>query len=123
MAITPVVSSLVVHGVHKWVWTGLTQADTGAIVGPELGMGTFADKSIFMESPAAWGGGTIILEGSNDGVVFVGLNDPQGSPISFTVDAIVQILENPLYIRPRATAGAAMSVDITMAGRAIMQLR
>ncbi len=123
MAVTAVIPSKVTRGVHKWIWTALTEADTGAALDPENGGPSFADKCVQMESPADWGGGTIILEGSNDGAVYSPLNNAQGIPISMTADGLEAILENPLYIRPRATAGALMSVDITIVGRAILQLR
>lgn len=52
-------------------------------------------------------GGTVILEGSNDITpsTWTALTDPQGNAISATAAAMKQILETPMWIRPRVTAG------------------
>lgn len=50
-------------------------------------------------------GGTILLEGSNDGTNYVTLTDPQGNAISKTAAGIEAIEETTVYIRPRVSAG------------------
>lgn len=50
-------------------------------------------------------GGTIILQGSNDGTNYATLTDPQGNAISKTAAGIEQIEEVTRYIRPLVSAG------------------
>lgn len=60
-------------------------------------------------------GGTIILEGSNDGVNYHTLTDPQGNAISKTAAGLEEIEETTRYIRPRCTvAGAGTDIDVHM---------
>lgn len=66
----------------------------------------FADKCV--QFAGTFGaGGTVILEGSNDATpsTWSPLTDPQANAISKTAAAIEQILETPMWIRPRVTAG------------------
>jgi len=69
---------------------------------------------------ANYDGGTITIEGSNDGgTTFNTLNDPQGNPLTFTADKSEQLLENPEQIRPRASGGgASMDVSVRMVANA-----
>lgn len=50
-------------------------------------------------------GGTIVLEGSNDGTNFVTLLDPQGVAVSFTAAGLKSQGNFARYVRPRVTAG------------------
>jgi hypothetical protein len=50
-------------------------------------------------------GGTIVLEGSNDGVTYYTLTDPQGNAISKTALGIEAVQEVVRFVRPRVTAG------------------
>lgn len=50
-------------------------------------------------------GGTIVIEGSNDGTNYKTLTDPQGNSLSFTSASLEQVQELTRYIRPRVTAG------------------
>jgi hypothetical protein len=66
-------------------------------------------------------GGSVVIEGSNDGVNFIVLADPQGSALTFTVARIEQILELPRYVRPRVTAGdATTNLAITICMRKVI---
>ena len=85
---------------HVLSWTGLLNGDDGAPVE----MPGSADRSIqFLGTFGA--GGTIVLEGSNDGTNYVTLTDPQGNAISKTAAAIEAVLELTRWVRPRVTAG------------------
>jgi len=81
-------------------WSGLLNGDDGS----PIEMPGSADRSIQV-SGTFGAGGTIILEGSNDGTNYVTLADPQGTAISKTAAAIEAVLELTRYIRPRVTAG------------------
>lgn len=82
-------------------WTGLTQ--TTSDVGEPLLL-KYADFCVQMSGTFGVGG-TIVLEGSNDGVSYFTLNDTQGSAVSITAGAIKQVVEAPRYVRPRISAG------------------
>jgi hypothetical protein len=57
-------------------------------------------------------GGTIVIEGSNDGVNWVTLSDLQGNAITKTAAFIEQIQEVTRFVRPRVSAGAAVDLDV-----------
>ncbi len=87
----------------------LTTADhTGtAINTPEWGR-----KSV--QFAGTWGGGTAVLEGSNDGTNYVTLRDPQGISLSFTGDGLKQVLEDVSSVRPRlSVVGSGCTVTAT----------
>lgn len=85
---------------HVLSWTGLLNGDDGTPVE----MPGSADRSIqFLGTFGA--GGTIVLEGSNDGTNYATLTDPQGNAISKTAAAIEAVLELTRFVRPRVTAG------------------
>jgi hypothetical protein len=85
---------------HVLSWTGLLNGDDGAPVE----MPGSADRSVqFLGTFGV--GGTIVLEGSNDGVNYVVLTDPQGNVISKAAAAIEGVLELTRWVRPRVSAG------------------
>lgn len=92
------------------IWTPVTENDTGA---PAF-MPHYPDKSV--QVAGTFGGGTFIIEGSNDGTNYAALHDPQGTAISFTAAGIKMIAENSRFVRPRATAGTSSSVTVSITG-------
>ncbi|MCC7122274.1 MAG: hypothetical protein IT493_12020 [Gammaproteobacteria bacterium] len=81
-------------------WMGLLNGDDGR----PISLGDFADFCI--QFAGTFGaGGTIVFEGSNDGVSYFTLNDAQAAAISKTAAALEQVVEFPRYVRPRVTAG------------------
>jgi len=89
-------------------WTGLLSTDVGsAVEGVD-----WADRTVQIE--ATFGDGTITLQGSNDGVTYYPLTDPQGNNIAKTANALEVISEGPRYIRPQfsGTTGTAGVVTI-----------
>ncbi|KKK57679.1 hypothetical protein LCGC14_3052050 [marine sediment metagenome] len=124
MAVVPIVPTKLSRGSHKWVWETLLNGDTGGPLDPDGGGSTFADKTVHVKGTFGVGG-NVIIEGSNDGVTWVTLTDPQGTALNtITTETLEAILENPLYIRPRVSAGdGTTDLDVILAGRAILQLR
>jgi hypothetical protein len=60
-------------------------------------------------------GGTVVIQGSNDGANWATLTDQLGNPLSFTTADIATIMEVARYIRPVVTAGdgtTSISVSI-----------
>lgn len=98
------------------IWT-LTGTDTGVLstTGPTFvsnPQGT--DRSV--QVTGTFGGGTVLIEGSNDGVTWFTLNDLSAAALSFTANGLKQILELTRYIRPRASV-AVTSVVITLVAK------
>ena len=59
--------------------------------------------------------GSVTVEGSNDGVTFHALTDPQGTPVTKTAAGMEVVEENPRYWRPRVTAGdGSTSLTVTL---------
>lgn len=85
---------------HVVTWTGLLNGDDGSAV--EL----YGSTVRSMQITGTFGsGGTILIEGSNDGTNYATLTDPQGNAISKTAASIEAIEEVTRYIRPRVSAG------------------
>lgn len=83
-----------------FTWGPLANGDDGASVQ----YGAFTDRSIQFRGTFGTGG-TVVLEGSNDGTNWQTLTDPQGNVISKTAASIEAITEATRYVRPRVTAG------------------
>jgi hypothetical protein len=96
-------------------WANLANGDEGGA----LQQPGFADRSVQIVGTFG-AGGTLVLEGSNDGVNYVTLTDPQGNPLSITTAKIEQISEVTRFVRPRVTAGdgtTALSVHMLVKGQ------
>lgn len=70
----------------------------------------WADKSV--QVIGTFNGGTVVIEGSNDGTNWVTLSDPQGNALSKTAAFLEQILEATRYVRPRVSAGTGVDLDV-----------
>lgn len=81
-------------------WSGLLNGDTGAAV--ELV--DYADKTCTVTGTFGTGG-SITLEGSNNGTNWFALTDAQTQAVTKTAAGMELIVENPRYIRPSVTAG------------------
>lgn len=111
MAVTTKTASTtwLAKGVHSaaWTFTGASQ------VGSPLGGATLPDKTVHVRGTFA--GSTLTIQGTNSAPSvskWHTLNDPSQNALAFTTSGIEQILENPRFIRPRATT--SMSVVITV---------
>ena len=95
------------RGVYKCSWEGLTDGDDGDwLDGSHL-----SDKTVQVFGTFGTGG-TVVIEGSNDGgTTTFTLDDPQGNDLSLTAAEGKAIAENPELIRPRVTGGDA-STDL-----------
>lgn len=81
-------------------WSGLLNGDNGA---PAQWV-EFADRC-FQVTGTFGAGGSLTMEGSNDGINWAALADPQGNALTFTAQKVEQALELPRYVRPNVTAG------------------
>ena len=96
----------------KWIWTGLLNGDDGApLGGATAGANYHRDHAVYGDrsvqiTGTLGAGGTIVIEGSNDGgVTWATLNDAFGNALTLTALGIKQITECVGQIRPRVTAG------------------
>jgi hypothetical protein len=98
---------------HFVSWTPLLNGDSGA----PYGMSGFADRSAQIVGTFGTGG-TVLIEGSNDGTNYVTLNDPQGVALSLTAAGLKEIAQIVKFIRPRVSAGdGTTSITVTLLAR------
>lgn len=83
-------------------WTGLTFTSTDT--GEPFSYPDYPDMTVTFEGTFGTGG-SITLQGSNDGTNWYALTDAQGNAITKTAAGMEVIEEHPLYIRPSVTAG------------------
>ncbi len=98
----------------------LTTADhTGA----PLEWTKWADRTVLFQS-VAWGGATAAVEGSNDGSVYIGLADGQGTAITKTANGLETAVELTRYMRPRlTTVGTAAAITVSVICRRNQPMR
>lgn len=102
-------------GIGGWSWLAIPNGNDGT----PLLIDRRTDRSVQV-SGTFGAGGTLVIEGSNDGTNYYTLNDLQGSALSFTSARLEGISEVPLYVRPRVTAGdgtTAINVYLVAVGR------
>lgn len=81
-------------------WTTMLNGDTGSA----LDQSQYTDKSVQVSGTFGAGGNARLL-GSNDGVNWCTLTDPQGAALDITVASIKFVAEATRYIKPQITAG------------------
>lgn len=112
--ITGIYTRIVTHGDrgHVIQWTPMT--NSGSDVGTPVEMPGSADRSVQVTGTFGTGG-SVRIEGSNDGTNYAVLTDPQGNALDITTAKIETIMELTRYIRPRVTAGdGTTSLTVTM---------
>jgi len=117
--VNPVITTVEGDGsVMSILWT-LTTANAD---GAPVKMTPFADRSIQMTG--TWGSGTGVLQGSNDGVTWFTLYDPDGSPItSAATNKLEQVLELTQFMRPVLTGSTGATVVFNMIARRANPMR
>lgn len=91
-----------------FTWTGLLNGDDGTPVN----FMAYGDRTVTVTGTFSTGG-TVVFEGSNDKTNWFTLTDPGGAVISRTTAGMKAVIENPVWVRPRVTAGDG-STDITV---------
>jgi hypothetical protein len=101
------------NNAHFLQWTPLLNGDSGA----PFPMPGFADRSVQITGTFG-AGGTVLIEGSNDGTNYATLTDPQGVALSKTAAALSEISQIVKFIRPRVSAGdGTTSITVTLLAR------
>lgn len=113
MAVRDHQQAWVQSGVSRTVWSGLLNTDTGS---PQKDA-ALPDRSVQVGGTFG-AGGSVALKGSNDGVTYFTLTDPQGNALVFTANAIEQVQENTLFTRPEVLAGdGTTNLTVTLISR------
>ena len=92
-------------------WLNVTEADSGSAIN----MSNDPDRTVQVVGDFTTGG-EITMQGSNDGTEWASLHDPQGNAIVLSDASVKLIAENTVYIRPTATAGTAVAMDVIVQG-------
>lgn len=91
-----------------YTWAHMANTDAGV---PVMGPG-WADRSFQIEGTFGVGG-TVLVEGSNDGVNYRTLNDPFGNALSLTSAGVHELTQIALWMRPRVSGGD-ITTDLTI---------
>jgi hypothetical protein len=105
MATTTFAQTALAKGVIQSTWT-ITGTNDGS---PESAP-QFPQKSVTVVG--TFGGGTLIMEESNDGATYVTSSNQQGAAVSFTAAGTMAIASNARFIRPRASVGVTSVVVV-----------
>jgi len=81
-------------------WEGLDSDDSGAV----QQLSDYADRTVQVVGTFG-SGGSISLQGSNDGTTWAILTDPTGVALTFTSTGLRAVTEATRYVRPLVTAG------------------
>lgn len=93
-------------------WTGLQADDDGEPVR----LAVYSDRSI--QITGEFDGASITIGGSNNGVTYHALTSTDSVILTLTEAALKQIVELPVYLKPRVFGGgAATNLTVIMAGR------
>ena len=113
MATKTAVQSYPISGNNNFIlvqWNALANADDGD---PFI-LSHYTDRSVQITGTFG-AGGTVVLQGTNDGVNYTNLTDNQGNLLSFTAPKLVQVMEIVLMIKPVVTAGdGTTNININM---------
>jgi pyruvate/2-oxoacid:ferredoxin oxidoreductase alpha subunit len=79
-------------------------------------LSVYSDRVVQVEG--VFGGASVALQGSNDGVNYHTLTDPQGNALSFAAGGLETVMELPYYIKPLLSGGdGTTNLTITLSGR------
>jgi hypothetical protein len=93
-------------------WAGLLADDDGAPVR----LAVYSDRSV--QITGDFGGASVTIGGSNDDVTYHALTATDGSPLTLTAGALKQVVELPVYIKPRVFGGdGTTALKVILAGR------
>lgn len=94
-----------------WVWE-YNNLDTADTAPSQITAGGTQPALGFIQAVGTFGGGTVKLQGSNDGSNWIDLEDPQGDAIAITADGGSEFSTSAVYIRPLVTGGTGDDLDV-----------
>ncbi len=93
-------------------WAGLFADDDGEAVR----LAVYSDRSI--QVTGTFGGASVTIAGSNDGITYHALTDTAGDPLTLTAGALKQIVELPVFLKPRVFGGdVTTDIKVLLSGR------
>lgn len=93
-------------------WADLLSGDDGEPVR----LAVYSDRSIQLSG--TFGGASVTIGGSNDGITYHALTDTSGTALSLTSACLKQIVELPVYLKPRVFGGdGTTNLTVVLAGR------
>lgn len=93
-------------------WGGLLADDDGEPVR----LAVYSDRSV--QVSGTFGGASVTIGGSNDGITYHALTGTDGQPLTFTAGALKQVVELPVWIKPRVFGGnGTTNLTVILAGR------
>lgn len=115
MAVVDALVTVPVSHVALVSWLAVPNGDTG----DAQVTAHYADKCVTVDGTFGVGG-SVTIQGSNDGTNWHTLVDPQETDLTFGAAGIEQVLENPLYVRPIVTAGdGTTAIDVRLVCKAV----
>lgn len=101
-------------GLIVWNYDNLDTADSAPTA---VEAGGFQPVFGSLQAIGTFGGGTVKLQGSNDGTNYADLNDVTGTAIGLTAAGAVEFSTTMRYIRPLVTGGSGDDIDVFIALR------
>lgn len=93
-------------------WANLLADDDGEPVR----LAVYSDRSI--QVAGTFGGASVTIGGSNDGETYHALHDTSGNVMTLTEGKLQQIVELPIYLKPRIFGGDGTTlIKVVMSGR------
>lgn len=93
-------------------WDNLLADDDGEPVR----LAVYSDRTI--QVAGEFGGASVTIGGSNDGVTYHALHDTSGNVMTLTEGKLQQIVELPIYLKPRVFGGDGTTLlKVVMSGR------
>lgn len=93
-------------------WAALGENDDGE----PIRLAVFSDRSV--QIAGTFGGASVTIGGSNDGITYHALTDTLGSTLTLTAATLRQIVELPVWLKPRVFGGdGTTALTVTVAGR------
>lgn len=93
-------------------WAGMSADDDGEPVR----LAVYSDRSI--QVSGVFGGASVTIGGSNDGETYHALTDTSGEPLTLTAGTLKQIVELPVFLKPRVFGGdGTTNLKVVLSGR------
>jgi len=99
------------HTRHIATWAGETTAGSASI-SRYAPLVSLAVSSV--QVSGTFGGATVVLQGSNDGVTYATLKDQQGNNLSFTSAGYAEFSSGAAFIKPSISGGTGDSLNINV---------
>jgi hypothetical protein len=90
-------------------WAHLATGDSGRATSEHA---DFNERTVHVFG--TFGGATVSVKGSLDGVNYAVLTDPQGNALTFTEERLEAISEATPYLKPEVTGGAAADITVVV---------